>query len=718
MSYKSDKLGQRIPQLQDYIISKGAAHPVLKEVQDELPSLADTLNQGKLTINLIATQDGWASLLEQYFSQQTSLAEGFVTQVEDSPWQLAESQVETPPTILLQNPEASAKGVSQYQLSPDLPIIVGRDPGRATLLVTDRINMVSGSHASFKRAEAPNKKGMPSEWQVCDNNSTNGTFVNGQRIFGCQTLVSGDQIILGGATPEANRAVFVFEYNPVDHTALERLYQRVHSCDVLMAIVGPAQIESQVTQDLISKNSKAGLSKLYLVVMGEPVPAVTSQKLQALAQPLKVPLEIIPLPLPADATIPSNIVGFPAEWQTILSKMSSDMVAFSARKVEDILVNRLTLQLNALVVRIDSVLITQEETLRLQFERENQMLNGIGVDELRERMRGLLTKAKEEKDLFFRQVRVDLNSAKTSVLDPHAKRGIQGKIKQFTDELVPAVVVKKGIKQVLLKPAENSSSENIDLIAFQFCQKELGEWVNREWDRTLTEYAAGGLNGLLQRLSSNLTVTASVINVDAINQPIPPPNLTRSLQESILGRAREEPLNEDSFGGYIMKKFRNAWMMIGSLVALGGTILLPLMKRLLPDPENAPKGPRGDWFSTLLQKAPYLQIPVYLGLILFVLYLIRDYKINRKLALEELGTKLKTDLCSYYQSFAKDRIDRLLQEILLALEAEDQRLKSAMGRIEEQLSVQVGDIRKKLDEIKTRQQLIAKERGDVKRLVL
>ncbi len=717
MSYKSEKLGQRITQLQDYIISKGAAHPVLKEVRDELPLLADTLNRGKLTIHLIAAQDNWASLLGQYFSQQTALAESFVTQVEDSPWQLADSQIETPPTILLQNPEASAKGVSNYQLSPDVPIIVGRDPGRATLLVTDRINMVSGSHASFKRVESPNKKGAPTEWQVCDNNSTNGTFVNGQRIFGCQTLDSGDQIILGGATPESNRAVFVFEYNPVDHTALEQLYQRANSCDALMAIVGPAQLDSPVTQDLIGK-SKAGLSKLHLVVLGEPVLAGISQKLQALAQPLKVPLEIIPLPLPADATIPGNAEEFPTEWQTVLGKMSSDMVAFSARKVEDILVNRLTLQLNAQVARIDGVLITQEETLRLQFERENQMLNGIGVDELRERMRGLLTKAKEDKDLFFRQVRVDLNSAKTSILDPHAKRGIQGKIKQFTDELVPAVVVKKGIKQVLLKPAEKSASENIDLIAFQFCQKELGEWVNREWDRTLTEYAAGGLNGLLQRLSSNLTVTASVINVDAINQPIQPPNLTRSLQESILGKAREEPLNEDSFGGYIMKKFRSTWMMLGSLVALGGTIFLPLIKRLLPNQENASKGPRGDWFSNLLQSAPYLQIPIYLGLLLFVLYLVRDYKINRGLALEELGTKLKTDLCGYYQSFAKDRIDRLLQEILLALEAEDQRLKSAMGRIEEQLSVQVGDIRKKLDEIKSRQQLMTKERGDLKRLAI
>ncbi len=38
-------------------------------------------------------------------------------------------------------------------------------------------------------------------WWVCDLNSSNGTFVNGQRLVGCQVLRDGDRIVLGQQGP-------------------------------------------------------------------------------------------------------------------------------------------------------------------------------------------------------------------------------------------------------------------------------------------------------------------------------------------------------------------------------------------------------------------------------------------------------------------------------------------------------------------------------------
>ncbi len=38
-------------------------------------------------------------------------------------------------------------------------------------------------------------------WWVCDLNSSNGTFVNGQRLVGCQVLQDGDRIVLGQQGP-------------------------------------------------------------------------------------------------------------------------------------------------------------------------------------------------------------------------------------------------------------------------------------------------------------------------------------------------------------------------------------------------------------------------------------------------------------------------------------------------------------------------------------
>jgi RsiW-degrading membrane proteinase PrsW (M82 family) len=48
--------------------------------------------------------------------------------------------------------------------------------------------------------------GFPLTWQVCDLNSANGTFVNGQRLQDCQVLQVGDRVVLGQNGPE-----FVFE---------------------------------------------------------------------------------------------------------------------------------------------------------------------------------------------------------------------------------------------------------------------------------------------------------------------------------------------------------------------------------------------------------------------------------------------------------------------------------------------------------------------------
>jgi pSer/pThr/pTyr-binding forkhead associated (FHA) protein len=49
---------------------------------------------------------------------------------------------------------------------------VGRDPASATLLLRDQT--VSRNHASLDR--------RGNEWLVTDQGSTNGTFVNGQRL--------------------------------------------------------------------------------------------------------------------------------------------------------------------------------------------------------------------------------------------------------------------------------------------------------------------------------------------------------------------------------------------------------------------------------------------------------------------------------------------------------------------------------------------------------
>jgi len=68
------------------------------------------------------------------------------------------------------------------------PFTVGRSTGK-DLQINARD--VSSSHASLNR-------GSGGEWTVEDNDSTNGTFLNGERIDGLRTLAPGDVIHFAG----------------------------------------------------------------------------------------------------------------------------------------------------------------------------------------------------------------------------------------------------------------------------------------------------------------------------------------------------------------------------------------------------------------------------------------------------------------------------------------------------------------------------------------
>jgi pSer/pThr/pTyr-binding forkhead associated (FHA) protein len=64
---------------------------------------------------------------------------------------------------------------------------LGRARGNDLCLTTD--NMVSGQHAALER--------RPDGWVIRDLGSSNGTYVNGQRVSGPVTLGPGDEVALG-----------------------------------------------------------------------------------------------------------------------------------------------------------------------------------------------------------------------------------------------------------------------------------------------------------------------------------------------------------------------------------------------------------------------------------------------------------------------------------------------------------------------------------------
>ncbi|MGB5959184.1 MAG: PrsW family glutamic-type intramembrane protease [Coleofasciculaceae cyanobacterium] len=97
-----------------------------------------------------------------------------------------------------------------YVLSEYQEIVVGRDPSCEIALDPNYFIIVSRRHAAIRPLQALGNN-LPS-WEICDLNSANGTFINGQYLQGCRQLQTGDRIELG-----KNGPLFSFECQ-LNHT--------------------------------------------------------------------------------------------------------------------------------------------------------------------------------------------------------------------------------------------------------------------------------------------------------------------------------------------------------------------------------------------------------------------------------------------------------------------------------------------------------------------
>ncbi|CAN1209140.1 PrsW family glutamic-type intramembrane protease [Tumidithrix helvetica PCC 7403] len=91
-----------------------------------------------------------------------------------------------------------------FQLSANYEVTIGREADCQIVLESTRYGGVSRHHASVRPlAEV-------GTWEVCDLGSSNGTFINGDRLSGCRRLQPGDRIVLGEQVIE-----FTFELQVV-----------------------------------------------------------------------------------------------------------------------------------------------------------------------------------------------------------------------------------------------------------------------------------------------------------------------------------------------------------------------------------------------------------------------------------------------------------------------------------------------------------------------
>ena len=96
----------------------------------------------------------------------------------------------------------SAPHSHQYLLSVSQEIVIGRDPN-CQIVIDGSYKVVSRRHAVLCPLET-------SGWLICDLNSANGIYINGESLLGCRMLQAGDYFMLGNNGPE-----FIFQLSPL-----------------------------------------------------------------------------------------------------------------------------------------------------------------------------------------------------------------------------------------------------------------------------------------------------------------------------------------------------------------------------------------------------------------------------------------------------------------------------------------------------------------------
>ncbi|MBR8826357.1 MAG: FHA domain-containing protein [Gomphosphaeria aponina SAG 52.96 = DSM 107014] len=182
MESMAEKLVQRIININQYLGTRPqleqSYHPLIQELNRVMDFIASVKPRVKVVSNFPELAEG----LKNLSAQQPSLSNLY----------LFESAALNKNEILPENFSICAVFEQErigYELKEKKKILIGRGKD-CDLVIPKKYNSVSRYHAEIR----PTVSG----WEVCDLNSSNGVYVQGERVKeSCRSLQKGDRIFLG-----------------------------------------------------------------------------------------------------------------------------------------------------------------------------------------------------------------------------------------------------------------------------------------------------------------------------------------------------------------------------------------------------------------------------------------------------------------------------------------------------------------------------------------
>lgn len=359
MSLKSEKLANRIQEIQQFVTARIAQNDTFQAVFQELAKIADSLRQGKLTVQIVSRDSTPAQALQNFLNDCKPLLESYHFQTIPLPEELEQAEPQPTAALILQASSASTTGLQQtrYQLPANQRVVIGRDVSQCQICLPNQYGRVSGRHAEIRSLLNSDTNNTEPYWQICDLNSRNGIYINGQQLQERQVLQLGDRITLGYNEPIEKSPEFIFEYQSDN----DEFYRQLVDCDVLCLVVDPSQMLLTNEKLLIEKTSKSQIALLVVVVeIPEPLSKPTQQIETSMAEVMAwlqsqnsdPSFKLAPLLLRLfypDA----QEVEVDSSRQKELDKLCKSLETLVKRKPEDILVERLTAKVLSQIALIE-----------------------------------------------------------------------------------------------------------------------------------------------------------------------------------------------------------------------------------------------------------------------------------------------------------------------------------------------------------------------------
>lgn len=725
MSLKSEKLTQRLQEIQKFVAERTDRNETYVEVAEELMKITNSLKEGKLSVQIVSRYSTLSQALQNFCNNYETLQAGYQFNITNLPSNSNSQPIglESPATLIRQNILNDQIKHNRHQLSTIQNTVIGRSP-QCQVSIDDRLTLVSGCHAEIQPLLVGDAHSTNLKWQICDR-SNNGTYINGKQLLGCQTLQTGDRITLASPGASTSSPEFIFEcrHNP------NKCYSQLTNCNILCVVINVGQMLSMEEKQIILEMSKISSSKIFVIV---DVPTYDNQtqlhinNLSAIeawlfSQTITNFLELVTLQLKP---------FYPSNQQPIISLCSQEKLDRFAQSLikqssEDDLLRGVTTAIVSQLHKVEGTFKTQEECLNKEICRDEDSLQKLGKEELKEQLKKYLKIVNDDKDKTFKQIKIDLNQSKAALIDIFSKKSISYKIQQLTDELKPIVVKNGGDRYIQLRAVNTLTTNDANSSLVQLCYSTLSCWAKEEWENICNFYADGGLNGVFKRTYTTLNFTPAINLTSSsfrVKQNIDTQKNFKTSSVTAPCESRYYPISPI---GYISKQLRTQamqWMFLLTIVT-GSLALFGLRSVQNGGKSQIIQNIVSPLISLLIDKP--LLLAVVLTLTLFIVFtsLAYAFQNEKRAKIEQETDKLQKTLCNYYQSLAKSLIEKTVQDFNLELEAEEQSLKQSIEIEAERITVHIAEIEKKqlliksnLEKRKAQQKILEKEKANLYKL--